>query len=58
MSALHPATPVLDFSQIGPAAGARFPDIALPDQNGRMVDLHAARGERRGLVLFQRSVVW
>ena len=58
MSALHPSVPVLDFEQIGPAVGTRFPDVVLPDQNGRVVDLHAARAGRRALVLFNRSVVW
>ncbi len=58
MSALHPSIPVLDFDKIGPAAGARFPDVVLSDQNGRIVDLHAARAGRRALVLFNRSLVW
>jgi len=50
--------PYVDFSQIGPQVGERFPDIALPDQSGAMVDLHAARGKRRAIVVFYRSASW
>jgi peroxiredoxin len=53
-----PQLPVLDFSTIGPNVGSRFPDIRLPDQTGRMVDLHAERGGRRALVVFYRSARW
>jgi peroxiredoxin len=48
----------IDFNNIGPAVGERFPDVMLPDQYGRPVDLHAARGERRALVVFHRSAGW
>jgi peroxiredoxin len=50
--------PVLDFSQIGPNVGSRFPDIRLPDQAGRLMDLRAARGQRRALVVIYRSARW
>ena len=50
--------PVLDFSVIGPRTGERFPDLVLPDQHGRPVDLHADRGHRRALVVFFRSASW
>jgi peroxiredoxin len=53
-----PHLPVLDFSTIGPSVGSRFPDIRLPDQTGRMVDLHVQRGGRRALVVFYRSARW
>jgi hypothetical protein len=53
-----PSAPDLDFAQIGPALGRRFPDVVLPDQHGTPVDLHAARGGRRALVLFHRSAAW
>lgn len=53
-----PPLPVVDFSRIGPALGSRFPDIALPDQNGRTVELHTARAGRRALVVFHRSAAW
>ncbi len=49
---------MLDFSAIGPAVGERFPEIVLPDQHGRAVDLHAARGSRPALVVFHRSAKW
>lgn len=52
------ALPPRDFTRIGPPAGARFPDVVLPDQTGAAVDLHAARGGRRALVVFHRSAEW
>ncbi|MGI9147824.1 MAG: hypothetical protein ACR2IK_14945 [Chloroflexota bacterium] len=55
---LTPALPVVDFSRIGPAVGARFPEVQLPDQTGRPVDLHVARGGRRALVIVYRSARW
>jgi peroxiredoxin len=50
--------PARDFTKIGPNEGERFPDIQLPDQGGLMVDLHAARGARKALVVFYRSADW
>ena len=50
--------PELDFSSIGPQTGERFPDVVLPDQRGDVVDLHRARGGRRALILFERSLGW
>jgi len=41
-----------------PKVGERFPDLTLPDQSGRPVDLHAARGTRKALVVFYRSARW
>src|SRR5262249_48039679 len=55
---VSPQLPVLDFSQIGPKVGSRLPDIRLPNQAGRLVDLHAERGHRRALVVFYRSARW
>lgn len=49
---------VLDFAAIGPRTGERFPDVRLPDQSGRDVDLHAARAGRRAVVVFHRSAKW
>ena len=55
----QPATfPAIDRDRIGPAVGDRFPDVRLPDQRGEVVDLHAARGNRRALVVFHRSAAW
>jgi peroxiredoxin len=48
----------IDFSDIGPAVRAHFPDVTLPDQHGNMVRLHQARGDRRALVVFHRSASW
>ncbi len=53
-----PPYPRTDFDVVGPRVGERFPDLRLPDQHGRLVDLHAERGDRRALVLFHRSARW
>ena len=50
--------PEVDFSTIGPAVGTRFPDVLLPDQSGRLVDLHEHRAGRKALVVFHRSADW
>ncbi len=51
-------TPVIDFATVGPKVGERFPDVRLPEQSGRPVDLHAERAGRRAIVLFFRSASW
>lgn len=48
----------IDFDKIGPPVGARMPDIALPNQWGKPVDLHARRSGRRALVVVHRSAGW
>jgi hypothetical protein len=48
----------IDFSSIGPAVGARFPDVVLPDQYGKTLHLHQARAGRRALIVFYRSAAW
>jgi len=53
-----PQLPVVDFSRVGPSTGLRFPDVRLPDQTGRLVDLHVLRGDRRALVVIYRSARW
>ncbi len=53
-----PPLPVLDFDHIGPALGTRFPDVRLPDQTGRVVDLHAERKRQRAVVVIYRSARW
>jgi peroxiredoxin len=47
-----------NYSDIGPAIGARFPDFRLPDQGGRLIDLHEARAGRPAVVVFYRSARW
>jgi peroxiredoxin len=54
----QPTMPHIDFSTVGPQVGEHFPDVRLPDQHGQPVDLHAARGSRRALVVFYRSAAW
>ncbi len=53
-----PLLPTLDFGRIGPSLGSRFPDVRLPDQTGKIVDLHAVRANRPALVVFFRSARW
>ena len=48
----------IDFIRIGPAVGARFPDVILPDQHGRQIEVHKARNGQRALVVFHRSAGW
>jgi hypothetical protein len=43
---------------LGPAVGTRFPALQLPDQWGRLVDLHPDRAGRRALLVFYRSARW
>jgi hypothetical protein len=50
--------PQIDPDAIGPAVGARFPDVVLPDQHGRPIDLHEHRAGRKALVVFHRSADW
>jgi hypothetical protein len=54
----NPSLPLLDFRAIGPSLGARFPGIRLPDQTGRVVDLHTGRAGRPTLVVLYRSARW
>ena len=58
MADAPPQLPALDFDRIGPKVGTRFPDIRLPDQHGREVDLHAARHGKKALVVVYRSAGW
>lgn len=54
----RPPMPVLDFTQIGPQVGERFPDATLPDQLGNPINLHEHRNGRKALVVFHRSAGW
>lgn len=58
MTDTRPPVPQLDFDQIGPQVGARFPDFTLPDQSGEPVNLHEHRNGRKGLIVFHRSAGW
>ncbi len=49
--------PAADFPT-GPDVGVRLPDIELPDQRGRLVDVHASRGDNGAIVVFHRSAYW
>lgn len=50
--------PEVDFADLGPAIGDRFPDVRLPDQTGATVDLHEHRAGRRALFVVHRSADW
>ena len=58
MTTQSPEFPAIDFTHIGPEVGFPFPDVTLPDQHGRLVDLHAARAGKRALIAFERSAGW
>jgi hypothetical protein len=47
-----------DYTQIGPRIGESFPNVVLPDQSGRPIDLHRVRRGRRAIVVFYRSASW
>ena len=42
----------------GPDVGERLPSFSLPNQEGRLVDYHADRGDSKSIVVFYRSAVW
>lgn len=42
----------------GPDIGERLPEIVLQDQHGDWIDVEQARGNRRALILFHRSLHW
>lgn len=58
MSETARTLPFIDFERTGPRIGERFPDVILPDQHGRLVDLHRTRAGRPALIQFQRSAKW
>ena len=51
-------TGVRDYTEAGPPLGERFPDVILPDQTGRPVDLHKARRGKQAIIVFHRSARW
>lgn len=50
--------PSSDDFPSGPEIGERLPEIVLQDQHGRWVNVEQARGNRRALVVFHRSLQW
>ena len=42
----------------GPEIGERLPGFSLPNQEGRLIDYHADRGDSKSIVVFYRSAVW
>jgi len=47
-----------EFERFGPGVGKQFPDVVLPDQHGRPVNLHKTRSGRKALVVFYLSAGW
>ena len=45
-------------ASIGPGVGEPFPDVALPDQTGQVLDLHAHRRGQPAIIIFYRSADW
>lgn len=58
--ASHPARryPASDEFPTGPDIGERLPEFSLPNQEGRIIDYHADRGDSKSVVVFYRSAVW
>jgi hypothetical protein len=58
--ASHPARryPATDTFPTGPDIGERLPEFSLLNQEGRLVDYHADRGDSKSIVVFYRSAVW
>ena len=42
----------------GPEIGERLPTFTLPNQQGRLIDYHADRGNSKSIVVFYRSAAW
>ena len=49
--------PPADFPT-GPDVGETIPAIALPDQSGNIVDVHANLGTAGAVIVFHRSAYW
>ena len=58
--ASHPARryPASEEFPTGPEVGERLPEFSLLNQEGRLVDYHADRGDSKSIVVFYRSAVW
>jgi hypothetical protein len=50
-------TPV-EVSKLGPQVGARVPDFALTDQNGKTWTLQSVMGPKGAMLVFYRSADW
>lgn len=58
--ASHPARryPATEDFPTGPEIGERLPEFSLLNQEGRLVNFHADRGDSKSIVVFYRSAVW
>lgn len=48
----------VNFDEIGPQVGERFPDVWLQDQEGNVIDLHDDRAGRKAVIDVHRSADW
>ena len=53
-----PKLRAVNFDEIGPQVGQRFPDVYLQDQHGNVIDLHDDRAGRRAIIDVHRSADW
>lgn len=53
-----PKLRTVNFDEIGPQVGERFPDVYLQDQHGDVIDLHDHRSGRRAIIDVHRSADW
>ena len=54
----EPKLQPVNFDEVGPNVGDRFPDLYLPDQSGEIVDLHSDRAGRKAIINVHRSADW
>jgi len=48
----------VDFANLGPATGAKFPDFSAPDQNGTVRSLASLLKKNGAVIVFVRSADW
>ena len=48
----------VNFEQLGPAVGQRFPALTFGTTGGTQIDLDTDRAGRPALVVFHRSARW
>jgi hypothetical protein len=48
----------LEDRVLGPSGGARIPELAAPDQHGRIQTFNSLRGANGAVIVFIRSADW
>ena len=54
----QPTRQAVDVAKLGPQVGARVPDFALTDQNGKRWTLQSSMGPKGLMLVFFRSADW